>query len=132
MTKQETILTQKKLRVEAEIKMQQAETVEIQKAIHHLQIDLAKLDSLLYLERGAGNSMQQGNKLLEAQFMGALKVCSLADMFYSATQKNVLQGIHHSCNKSPFILCCLEIFCEPRIDVCSLSDPLSHQLGLTA
>jgi len=86
MTKQETILIQKKLRVEAEIAMQQAETVNIEKAIHHLQIDLAKLDSLLYKERGTGTFLQQENQLLEAQFMGSLKVYSIVDVFYSLIQ----------------------------------------------
>lgn len=74
MTKQHTILIQKKLRVEAEILSQQSETVDIEKEIHHLQVDLSKLDSLLYRERGAENFLQQENQLLETQFMAALKV----------------------------------------------------------
>jgi S-adenosylmethionine synthetase len=74
MTKQHTILIQKKLRVEAEITAQRTDTVGIEKEIHHLQVDLSKLDSLLYRERGSENFLQQENQLLETQFMAALKV----------------------------------------------------------
>ena len=57
MTKQHTILIQKKLRIEAEITAQRNDTVSIEKDIHHLQVDLSKLDSLLYRERGSENML---------------------------------------------------------------------------
>jgi chromosome segregation ATPase len=73
MVKQHTILSQKKLRIEGEISLQLAEATGIEKEIHHLHIDMAKLDTLLHRERGAEDNLQQDNLLLESQFMTALK-----------------------------------------------------------
>ena len=74
MTKQHTVLIQKRIRVEAEIAMQEGEALSLEREIHRLQVDLSKLDSLLYTEEGTKNILQQENQLLESAFMAALKV----------------------------------------------------------
>lgn len=81
MIKQHTILTQKKLRIESEISSHVAETTQVEKEIHHLQMDLKKLSILLHRERGNEDSLQQDNQLLESQFMAALKVLSDPTLF---------------------------------------------------
>jgi len=74
MTNKHTILSQKKLRVEAEIKGQVAETTEVEREIHRLRIDLLRLNTLKHKEWGTENSLERDNHLLENQFMAELKV----------------------------------------------------------
>jgi BRE1 E3 ubiquitin ligase len=84
MTKQHTVLVQKRIRVEAEISMQEAEALHLEREIHRLQVDLTKLDSLLYTEEGTKNVLQQENQMLETLFLASLKVtisCLLTEMF---------------------------------------------------
>jgi hypothetical protein len=95
MTKQHTILIQKKLRIEADITAQRAETVGIEKEIHHLQVDLSKLDSLLYRERGSENLLQQENQLLETQFMASLKVWFIAQAQSSVCKRDTRACLNH-------------------------------------
>lgn len=74
MTNKHTILTQKKLRVEAEISAQVAETTDVEREIHRLRIDLLRLNTLQHKERGTETSLERDNQLLENQFMAELKV----------------------------------------------------------
>jgi len=74
MTNKHTILTQKKLRVEAEISGQVAETTDVEREIHRLRIDLLRLNTLRHKERGTETSLERDNQLLEHQFMAELKV----------------------------------------------------------
>jgi len=76
MTNKHTILTQKKLRVEAEISGQVAETTDVEREIHRLRIDLLRLNTLRHKERGAETSLERENQLLESRFMAELKVCA--------------------------------------------------------
>ena len=74
MTNKHTILTQKKLRVEAEISSQVAETTDVEREIHRLRIDLLRLNTLRHKERDNETSLERDNQLLENQFMAELKV----------------------------------------------------------
>ena len=74
MTNKHTILSQKKLRVEAEISSQVSETTDVEREIHRLRIDLLRLNTLRYKERGNETSLERDNQLLENQFMAELKV----------------------------------------------------------
>jgi len=74
MTNKHTILTQKKLRIEAEISSQVAETTDVEREIHRLRFDLLRLNTLRHKERGNETSLERENQLLENQFMAELKV----------------------------------------------------------
>jgi len=80
MTNKHTILTQKKLRVEAEISGQEAETTDIERDIHRLRIDLLRLNALRHKELGNETTLERDNQLLENQFMAELKVMRTVEL----------------------------------------------------
>ena len=59
-----------------EIGVQQTETSDVERSIKHMQNDMLKLNMLLHKERGMELDLNQGNALLESDFIGSLKVCT--------------------------------------------------------
>lgn len=77
LKKKLTILFQKKLRIENEIRQQENEMRDIERATRSLQNDMIKLNTLIHKESGLQNSLQQENVLIENDFIKALKEAEL-------------------------------------------------------
>ena len=80
MTDKHTILTQKKLRVEAEISALAADTTDVERDIHRLRIDLLRLNALRHKEIGNETNLERDNLLLQNQFMAELKVTATTQL----------------------------------------------------
>ena len=80
MTDKHTILTQKKLRVEAEISALAADTTDVERDIHRLRIDLLRLNALRHKEIGNETNLERDIQLLENQFTAELKVTGTTEL----------------------------------------------------
>ncbi|XP_077980301.1 coiled-coil domain-containing protein 40-like [Glandiceps talaboti] len=73
MKKALTILQQKKLRIEGEISIHTNEEDDIQRNIRNMQNDMIKLNTLLTKEGKIKQDLEQGNVLVENEFMQSLR-----------------------------------------------------------
>jgi chromosome segregation ATPase len=72
-----TILEQKKMRLNAEIDRQNKEMSDVQRNIRSLQNDMTKLNQLITKSRGQQELLEQGNSLMESDFIHTLKEAEL-------------------------------------------------------
>jgi len=79
MKKAESILSQKKLRIENEIEYEEKELNSLNKKQKSLRVAMSKLNSKLTEEKKSSDEIQQGNAVTEKQFAAELKVCSRRD-----------------------------------------------------
>ncbi|XP_014669906.1 PREDICTED: coiled-coil domain-containing protein 40-like [Priapulus caudatus] len=77
LRKRLTILFQKRLRAEADIKRQGDEMREIERGTRSLQNDMIKLNTLVHRESGLHSALEQDNALAEMDFVQALKAAEL-------------------------------------------------------
>ena len=56
------------------IDTERKEILDLERNIRNMQNDMLKMNSLLYSEKGRQHGLQQGNVLMENDFIGALKV----------------------------------------------------------
>uniref|UniRef100_A0A2C9KE01 Coiled-coil domain-containing protein 40 n=1 Tax=Biomphalaria glabrata TaxID=6526 RepID=A0A2C9KE01_BIOGL len=77
LRRQLTILSQKKVRTEAEIEQQHREMCEIERSVRNMRNDIIKLNDLLHKEKCAGEELEQGNILMENAFIAGLQDAEL-------------------------------------------------------
>lgn len=85
LKKQLTILSQKKLRIEAEINNVTCDTSDIRRTIRNMQNDMLKLNVLLHKERGTEHELHKGTLLKESDFIGSLKQAERESIELQAT-----------------------------------------------
>ncbi|KAG7492162.1 hypothetical protein MATL_G00012130 [Megalops atlanticus] len=68
-----TILQQKKLRTEGEIHQERQELAEVDRHMNGLMLDMVKLNTLLCKNSKQHEALEQGNSLIENDFLGRLK-----------------------------------------------------------
>ena len=74
-----------------EIDLQHDETADIERNIRNMHNDMLKLNMLLHKEKGTQHNLQQGNILMENDFIGSLKVNILMENdFIGSLKVNIL------------------------------------------
>ncbi|KAK6170441.1 hypothetical protein SNE40_018834 [Patella caerulea] len=73
LKKQITILSQKKIRTEKHIDQHNREQYDIERNIKLMQNDMLKLNTLLFKQKGAADSIEQTNILQESEFLSKLR-----------------------------------------------------------
>ncbi|CAH1795383.1 unnamed protein product, partial [Owenia fusiformis] len=89
MKKQLTILSQKKLRTENDIDMEKTETGEIERNVRNMQNDMLKLNQMLHKEKGTKYELQQGNILMENDFINNLREAELQSIQMQANLESL-------------------------------------------
>lgn len=79
------ILEQKKLRLDDEVCGHEKEIREVNKGIESLHKDIVKLNALITHKRGEEESLQQGNILVEGDFVATLKEAELESIRMQST-----------------------------------------------